>query len=227
MTEPHAPSAANALRNAFWVAFDHLGAVIRLNALFLLCCIPLVTIPAAAAGLMHSTRMLIETGDSGAADFFNGIRRFGVRYTVFYGGLILILGAAASSAAFYLYEPTFLRMTLFGWDLAGMILLILCALYSPTVLLLKKRPAGCLKMPFVFTFANTSFTISAFFMGVCTEAVFILSGISIVLWMFPFMALYYHFVYIEAASRFDGQPPRYTEDRSVAKEFLIPPHNNY
>ncbi|MEA3409473.1 MAG: DUF624 domain-containing protein [Candidatus Eisenbacteria bacterium] len=72
------PRAADLLRPAFkrsiWSTYDHIGLLVLANLLWVALCLPVVTAPAATAGLFHLTREIARGGDASLLDFFTGFR---------------------------------------------------------------------------------------------------------------------------------------------------------
>lgn len=70
--------AADLLRPAFkraiWETYDHIGLLVLANLLWILLSIPVVTAPAAAAGLFHLARRLSRSEPIGLSSFFTGFR---------------------------------------------------------------------------------------------------------------------------------------------------------
>ena len=70
--------AADLLRPAFkravWSTYDHIGLLVLTNLLWVVLCLPVVTAPAATAGLFHVSRELARGKDASLRDFFVGFR---------------------------------------------------------------------------------------------------------------------------------------------------------
>lgn len=92
--------------NKFMQVLMIIGDLIILNVLFILCCLPIVTIGAAQAGLYSGLRVLTNKEDdsSCAAAFFKGFRSgFGtitIAFTIMLV-LILLVGYSAASVVFF------------------------------------------------------------------------------------------------------------------------------
>jgi uncharacterized membrane protein YesL len=75
---PRRVRAAELLRPAFkravWETYDHIGLLVLANLLWIVLCLPVVTAPAATAGLFHLSRRLDQGHDSSLRDFFAGFR---------------------------------------------------------------------------------------------------------------------------------------------------------
>ena len=70
--------AADLLRPAFkrsiWSTYDHIGLLVLANLLWVVLCLPVVTAPAATAGLFHLARQIARGKDVSLRDFFVGFR---------------------------------------------------------------------------------------------------------------------------------------------------------
>ena len=64
-----------AFRRAIWTTYDHIGLLVLANLLWLALCLPVVTAPAATAGLFHLARRISNSQDVSLRDFFVGFRR--------------------------------------------------------------------------------------------------------------------------------------------------------
>ncbi len=74
------PTAADLLRPAFrhffWLSYDHIGLLILANLLWILLSLPIVTAPAATAGLFHLTARITRREDASLRDLITGFRLF-------------------------------------------------------------------------------------------------------------------------------------------------------
>ncbi|MCK4410120.1 MAG: DUF624 domain-containing protein [Candidatus Eisenbacteria sp.] len=70
--------AASLLRPAFkraiWSTYDHIGLLVLANLLWVVLCLPVVTAPAATAGLFHLARQIARGRDASLGEFFVGFR---------------------------------------------------------------------------------------------------------------------------------------------------------
>jgi uncharacterized membrane protein YesL len=65
-----------AFRRAMWSTYDHIGLLVLANLLWLLLTLPVVTAPAAAAGLFSLCAELAEESEPRLSSFFRGFRRW-------------------------------------------------------------------------------------------------------------------------------------------------------
>lgn len=118
--------------NPVMQALMMVGDMIIVNVLFLVCCIPIVTIGAAQAGLYNAMRVLQDKEDdsSVAAAFFRGLRTGFGRITVIWCGFMV---------AFYLLFLSCSATIIYdrgNWDapvIFAVIGLCLCGLYQTAV----------------------------------------------------------------------------------------------
>ena len=72
------PRAADLLRPAFkrsvWSTYDHIGLLVLANLLWVALCLPVVTAPAATAGLFHLAQEVARGKNPSLRDFFVGFR---------------------------------------------------------------------------------------------------------------------------------------------------------
>lgn len=73
------PRAADLLRPAFrralWNTYDHIGLLVLANLLWVALCLPVVTAPAATAGLFHLAHRIALGKEVSLRDFFTGFRK--------------------------------------------------------------------------------------------------------------------------------------------------------
>ena len=61
-------------KGAIWSTYDHIGLLVLANLLWAVLCLPVVTAPAATAGLFYLARQIARGRDASLADFFVGFR---------------------------------------------------------------------------------------------------------------------------------------------------------
>jgi uncharacterized membrane protein YesL len=70
--------AADILRPTFkrflWNSYDHIGLLVVANLVWLALCLPVITAPAATAGLFHLARRIADHEPASLRDFFEGLR---------------------------------------------------------------------------------------------------------------------------------------------------------
>jgi len=76
---PRKPRAADMLRPAFtralWNTYDHIGLLVVANLIWAALCLPIVTAPAATAGLFHLARKISKGEEVSLRDLFSGFRQ--------------------------------------------------------------------------------------------------------------------------------------------------------
>ncbi len=60
----------------FWYTYDYLGTLIVVNVLWVLCALPVITLPVSMAGLFHVTTRIAAMQETGIGDFFTGVRLY-------------------------------------------------------------------------------------------------------------------------------------------------------
>jgi len=103
------PPPVSGFRRFWFIFVNHFGKLIMANLLFLLFCIPVVTIPASLCGLNMVCSQLMKSGKCFLLqDFLDGFRRrffaktlLGMPFCVFIGGTVLLYIAEMRSAGFY------------------------------------------------------------------------------------------------------------------------------
>jgi hypothetical protein len=171
---------------------------------------------------MRVTMLMIEDKEAGMKDYFTGLIRTGPRFTLFYACLILFFGICLVDALFYVRTPSLLSALLNSWVLIGALSGCLLMLYLPTLLLVHKG-RGILKLAAALILSNLVFSLKALLLAAVVKLMCLLAALPLVLCAFTFLALFLHFTYMEAAGRYAGARPGYAKERSVVKEFLIPP----
>ena len=58
----------------FWNTYDYLGTLILVNILWVLCSLPVITLPMTMSGLFRVTNRIAAYEETGVRDFFSGIR---------------------------------------------------------------------------------------------------------------------------------------------------------
>lgn len=216
------PSAGNVLKNTFWLWFDHLGKSILFNLLFLITSLPLVTLPASCGALMYVTRLLIEQKEARVSDYFAGFMRTGMRFTIFWLCMLLFFAVCLADVYFYVRTPSFMSAILNSWVLIASLCGCMLMLYVPTLLIVHTG-RGMLKIAAAIILSNFFFSLKALLLAAAIKLVCLLTALPVILFMFTFLALFLHFTYMEATGTYAGMRPEYAKERSIVKEFLVPP----
>lgn len=216
------PSAGHVFKNTFWLWFDHLGKSISFNLLFLLTSLPLVTLPASCGALMHVTRLLIEQKEARFSDYVAGFIRTGIRFTLFWLCILLFFAVCLVDVYFYVRTPSFISAILNSWVLIAVVCGCMLMLYVPTLLIVHTG-RGVLKIAATILLANFFFSLKALLLAAVIKLICLLTALPVILFMFTFLALFLHFTYMEATGTCTGMRPEYAKERSIVKEFLVPP----
>lgn len=78
----------------FWYTYDYLGTLIVVNVLWILCALPVITLPVSMAGLFHVTTRIATMQEIGIRDFFTGVRLYtwrSVRLCIVYAVCLTLL----------------------------------------------------------------------------------------------------------------------------------------
>ncbi len=129
--------------NKFMQALMTFGDLIILNVLFLLCCIPVVTVGAAQAGLYTGLRVVTNPEDdsSVSAAFFRGLKAGFGRITVSYTLILLPILALLMITFQTLYDPAALEAigVSSGVRIIAVIALCSCAVFQTVLCLFHSR----------------------------------------------------------------------------------------
>lgn len=85
----------------FWNVYDYLGTLILLNVLWLICALPIVTLPASMAGLFRVTTRIAAYEEVGIRDFFIGMRQGFGRMWLVCGVYGVVFGLLSVNILFY------------------------------------------------------------------------------------------------------------------------------
>ena len=193
--EQHARQADNQIRAAdilrptfkrfLWNSFDHVGLLVAANMLWLVLCLPVVTAPAATAGLFHLARGIAEHEPVSIRDFLDGFR----------GHFLPALKAGAFSlaAAFVLWinidfyshlggrasVPGMLLAAAMIW-IGGFVLLMHAHMF-PLIVTGERSLRAVLKKSALLTLDNLGFTVGITVQALSVAALSILTGAGLVL----------------------------------------------
>ncbi len=129
--------------NKFMQALMTFGDLIILNVLFLLCCIPVVTIGAAQAGLYTGLRVVTNPEDDSSvpAAFFRGFKTGFGKVTAAYVLLLVLLIPLLMITFQSLYDPSALEAIGFtgGMRILAAVALGICAVFQTVLCLFHSR----------------------------------------------------------------------------------------
>ena len=167
----------------FWNTYDYLGTLIVVNILWILCALPLVTLPIAMVGLFRVTNRIAAYEETGVRDFFIGTRQDiwrSLRLCSVISGALLLL---AVNILFYLR-----LMALWPWTgavLSGAVIWIgvfvgLLSLYCFPLLVQKETSTWqTIKNGVFLVLDNAGYSIGLFTVGVAIITVSLISGVGI------------------------------------------------
>ncbi len=91
-----------AVRNTFWDAYEHMGPLVLVNVLWVVCSAPLVTLPLTTAGVLCFTYEIVVGRDARLRDFFAGAVRLWKPALILMAGTLALLAMAGGNVAFYM-----------------------------------------------------------------------------------------------------------------------------
>jgi len=121
------------------LAYQNIGALLRMNLLWLLCSLPIITWPSATAALYAVCYAITRGQEVNAQQFFAGFKRY------FVAGLLLgvinslLLVVLAYGVAFYFNQPDWLQLAT-GPSLLLLVLFLLLQLYLYPLLVAQTEP---------------------------------------------------------------------------------------
>jgi uncharacterized membrane protein YesL len=190
-TGPRATSgrAADVLRPAFkrflWNSYDHIGLLVLANLLWFALLIPVVTAPAATAGLFQIARKISDHEPAAIRDFFEGFRRHfapALRAGAITLGLAVVLWV---NVDFYSHlhgrasVPGMLLAAIMVW-LALFLLLIQAHLF-PLIVGGERSTRQAFRKAALLTLDNPGYTIGLTIQAISVAALCVLTGAGLVL----------------------------------------------
>jgi uncharacterized membrane protein YesL len=159
--------AADILRPTFkrflWNSYDHIGLLVLVNLLWLALCLPVITAPAATAGLFHLARKIADHEPVGVPDFFGGFRAH--FFPALRAGALTLAIAAVLWVNVDFYSHLGGRATVPGMLLAAVMIwiaafvLLIQAHLFPLIAGGERRTRAALKKSALLTLDNPGFTI--------------------------------------------------------------------
>ncbi len=181
--------AADLLRPAFkraiWSTYDHIGLLVLANLLWVVLCLPVVTAPAATAGLFHVAREVARGKDVSLRDFFVGFRtRF---FPAFKVGLVDLAALLVLWVNIDFYShmrggaviPGMVLAAAMVW-VAAFFLLMHAHLY-PLLAGGESSLRQLLRKSALLTLDNLAFTIGIVFQALSLSALCVVTGAGLVL----------------------------------------------
>lgn len=189
--------AADILRNSFkrfiWHGYDNLGLLVAANLLWLLLCLPIVTAPAATAGLFNLAKKIADGEKVAFSDFTRGFRAHLVPATKVGSVTLLIVFLVWVNIDFYSH--------LEGWaTIPGMMLAAIMVWISVFLLLMHAHIhpliAGgdhslrkLLRKSALLTLDNPGYSVGITVQAVSVGVICILTGAGLVLALGSFVSL--------------------------------------
>jgi uncharacterized membrane protein YesL len=181
--------AADILRPTFkrflWSSYDHLGLVVLANLLWLALLIPVVTAPAATAGLFHLGRKIADHEAVGIRDFFEGFRRH-FSPALRAGALSLLLAVVLwVNIDFYSHlggraaVPGTLLAAVMVW--IALFLLLIHAHLFPLIVSGERSTRQAFRKAALLTLDNPGYTIGLTVQAISVAALCVLTGAGLIL----------------------------------------------
>lgn len=156
-------------RKWFWNTYDYVGTLIVVNVLWVVCALPLFTLPASMAGLFHVTSRIADYQDVSIRDFFTGMRTHywrSVRLCGIYGICFIVLSV---NLIFYLRAESpwpWVSAILSGGMLWALLLVTLTGIVTfPLLIRSNDSIRSIIRTGFILVFDNIWFTGVLFISG--------------------------------------------------------------
>jgi len=174
------------LSGGLWLWYDHMGSMALVNLLWFLFCIPVVTIPAATAGLFSYCYALLAGRDAGVGTFFAGMKNLWRPATLLGCGNLFVLLICAVNVFFYLFKASewssLLGMVgagLFFW--VGVVVASLNMYLWPVLCHFRGGLKRIVRVSFLLGMAHPFLLLWLFLTGLCLAVVGAVSGIGLLL----------------------------------------------
>ncbi len=181
------PSAADLLRPAFkqffWLTYDHIGLLILANLLWILLSLPIVTAPAATAGLFYLASRITRRENPSLRDLLTGFRLF------FRPALVIGLVDTAIAIILWInidfYSHLGGRASIPGMLFAGLIIwatvfwILIHAHLFPLLIDGERRPRSLFRKSAILTLHNPAFTIGITVQNISVTVICALTGVGL------------------------------------------------
>lgn len=230
--EPTAHRAADILRPTFkrflWNSYDHIGLLVAANLLWLLLCLPVVTAPAATAGLFHLARGIADHEPVGIRNFFQGFR--GHFLPALKAGCFTLGVAAVLWVNVDFYSHLGGRASIPGMLLAaamiwlGGFVLLMHAHILPLIVAGERSLRAVLRKSALLTLDNPGFTIGITVQAVSVAALCVLTGAGAVLGLGSFLSVLLTTGHRELLKKYspDAEAAREPEETRTLRDALRP-----
>ncbi len=194
---PDRVRAADILRPTFkrfvWHTYDNLWLLVVANLLWLLLCLPVVTAPAATAGLFNLARKIADGGPATLRDFFDGFRghflpaiKVGT-FTLALASLVWINIDFYSHLQGWATIPGMLLAAVMVW--ASAFLLLMHAHIHPLIAHGECSLRTVLRKSALLTLDNPAFTIGITVQSLSVAVICLLTGLGLVLVLASLLAI--------------------------------------
>jgi len=174
------------LSGGLWLWYDHMGSMALVNLLWVLFCIPIVTIPVATVGLFSYGYALLSGRDPGIGSFFSGMKKLWWPAMLLGFTNLLLLLICAVNVVFYLWKASewspLLGMVgagLFFW--VGVMVASLNMYLWPVLCHLNGGIKKVVRVSFLLGMAHPFLLLWLFLTSLCLTVLGVVSGIGLFL----------------------------------------------
>jgi uncharacterized membrane protein YesL len=196
-TEGSPVRAADILRPTFkrflWNSYDHIGVLVIANLLWLALCLPIITAPAATAGLFHMARKVADHESLALSDFFQGFRQH--FFPALRAGALMLAVAVILWVNVDFYSHLGGRAAIPGMVLAsamvwiGVFALLIHAHLFPLIVSGERGTRAALRKAALLTLDNPGFTIGITVQALSVSVLCLITGAGLVLALGSFLAV--------------------------------------
>lgn len=213
----HIPSIGRAWRRTFWVTYDHLGLMVILSLIWLICIFTVVLMPAATAALFHIAYLTTYNKQVKLKDFFYTLPKYLIKSTYIVFTFVLFSLLLLLNLRFYLSHFGILGIILAGISFWLLLLVLLMGVYIFPLICLGKGYKKTLQYSLLLVLNNLKFSLKF------VLSTIILLGLEILLPIISIglLAIFSQEAFLELQARYD-QDIKITEPRRSFKELLKP-----
>jgi len=204
-------------KRAFWDVYDHLGLIITLSLIWLLCAVTIILAPAATAALFHSAYSIIHNKDTHLRNFFYDIQKYFLKASSTAGSFLIILLAFLLNTKFYISHMGVIGILLAGITFWLLLLILVMSIYIFPLICIGKGYKDIFKYSFLLVMNNLKFSLQfLFFILILLLLEFVLPIIGI-----GFLALFSQEAFLELQTKYDPDI-NISESKRSFRELLKP-----
>lgn len=225
-------SAADILRPTFkrflWNSYDHLGLLVVANLLWLALCLPVITAPAATAGLFHLARKIADHERATVGDFLEGFREH--FFPALRAGALTLATAVILWVNIDFYSHLGGRAAVPGMLLAaamiwiGAFLVLIHAHLFPLIVQGERSTRAAFKKSALLTLDNPGFTIGITVQALSVAALCGITGAGLVLALGSLLAVLLTTGHRELLKKYfpDSEAAREPEETRTLRDAIRP-----